>query len=300
MAQHRHKRETNARRLTRSARAVLVAAPLALVATAVRRRPSVSWPRAPTTCDDEPRRRHRRRSRRSSPGGRDAVARAGARSRPDRSARADRPREPSPRPRTIDGRPRQAEGRPARPTPSCGRPRRSTCGPARRRRPRSSAVVEAGEKVLVTGRAPLEPRRDRRRRPVALGHRRLPRDEKPSRPRASAAPAPTAARSTPGSARHRRGARGRLRRLPGDHDATARSAATASTPRASPSTSWSAASAATGRGLRPGELAALGVSYIIYSQQHLVGGARRRGLARHVRPRVDHGEPLRPRARHAY
>ena len=133
---------------------------------------------------------------------------------------------------------------------SAGPPPSSTSGPSRARRPSKLGELEAGEKVLVTGREPPRAGSRSSRGQVPLGHRGLPdrgeaadarRSTAPTAPRSRAASAPTSRRCT------RRCARRSRRSRP-----TAPSAAAAvTTAPAGPSTSWSAAARLAGRRVRP-------------------------------------------------
>ena len=173
-----------------------------------------------------------------------------------RSPTVDRPRAapsrarvaPRPRPQgrgvscssepTTSTCPRAAVAAPsAAPTSTGGPPRASTCGATRATRPPTLGLVEAGKKVLVTGRHDMGRDRGRRRRQVPLGHRRLPRRLKPvveadarqPRPRAELGPDPAPAPAcsdgaVPGQQRRERphlerrhGLPRGVPRLPADH-----------------------------------------------------------------------------------
>ena len=156
MAEHRHKRETNARRKPRAA---LVAGPIALLATASAVTLGVS-PATPVPrhlLAQPERRRHHAAAR--APAG---VALAVATHGEGRPAKIDAAREGGDR-----------HGASAAPTPSCGRRPSSTSGPTRPRLPSRSASRgrQAGAGHRSQGR---RPGRDRRRRQVALGDRGLP------------------------------------------------------------------------------------------------------------------------------
>ena len=189
VAHHRHKRDTNARRLVALHR---------LACRPYRRRPAPSH--HPSGRRARRRRRGPRRATRRSPAAPAAGDRPSTPPRYDREprsrARSDRTaaaRLPGGRRRPGGHRPRR-QARPRqevdhrRPQPLVERvPGRRPGRPAR----------QSGKHVLVTGRVGRRPRRARRRRPVALGHRRLPR-RREARPRVGlggpASPPPPACR----------------------------------------------------------------------------------------------------------
>ena len=227
MADHRHKRETKARRKPKALRHH---GPLAVLATASVVT-SASWP--PT------RTRVSRRWRRSP-----APQRLPATVERSDAVRLPRPSTASRPPHSRTCRVRRYMSKAADPRP---RSRRDTklwttdelniwTQPGDKAK--LLGEIEAGKKVLVTGREMSGRDRDRPQGRVPLGHRRLPlRREAPDARRRTA---PTAPRSRAGVSEQRQGRPPRgLRRLPRDHRPTARcAAATVTMPAAGPSTSW--------------------------------------------------------------
>ena len=233
--------------------------------------------RAPSTRDD-------RRRELAPASWRPRLPASGRRSRGSPVERLDRPRRPTRRQLDVNRQPRRDHARAIRKadTKLLDHAPTSTCGRAADDDASKIGLLEAAKKVLVTGRKAhgraSRSSSDGKARWVTAGYLRGP-SEKPEaggrcpaarrhlhqrHRRPDAASAPTSSPST------RPCARASPRSRP-----TARSAATASTPRASPSTSWSAAS----RGWEVAEFvrahyAELGVNYVIYTQQHLVGRPR--------------------------
>ena len=285
MAHHRHKRDTEARR---KPKALAVIGPLAVLATASvvtlgvlaadprRVRPGAARP---------PQRLDRCRPR--------AATTPVTRSE-DRVKATDVAR-PAAAGVHVEGGDHRPRSRPRR--SSAGPPTSSTSGTSRATRPSSSASSRPARRSLVTGREMWG-----RTEIVLKGKSRWVTDgylsdEKPPTLGGDC----TNGTSVPG--RRERQHRGRpprgLRQLPRRSPSTARCAAVAATTApAGPSTSWSAASAAgqVANFVRE-NYAALGVSYVIYSQSIWSVERSRRGLARHVQPRLGHRQPLRPRAR---
>ena len=261
MAQHRHKRDTNARTLPKAA---LVAAPVAVVATlsavtdgrpdrhpchVLRRQP----PRLLGRCLS---------LRRPGPGDRDEVvsrstirraARAESRARRDLAAAKQTRRAV----RTADDKLWTAEDL------------NLWTGPGEDAA--KVGLLDSLEKVLVTGRREagrVEVVVNGKSRWVTAGYLT---DEKPEKPEAGPSLGGACTNGTSIDAGraslydvHQR----RLRQLARDHVLRHVAQATASTARAAPSTSWSAATTGwADRGVPPRQLRQLGIEYIIYSQK---------------------------------
>ena len=302
MADHRHKRDTNARR-TAQRPSRLVAGPLAVLATARRGRRSASSAADPATRD------LRRRQQPHLVGGlveppptRDADRRAPparARIGSRRSARASTAVQRKPR-RPAHGRHR--DGRSRTPTPSAGPPPplnlwtqpgedAEKVGDPRRRRARSwspAAGRRAGSRSSSTA----------SRRWVTAGYLS---DEKPDDGRsASAAPAPTAPRCQRREPQHRRGP-------PRPSAPTFPEITTYGTFRGDGEHAQGRAvdiMVSGDRGWQVAEFVRAQLRRARRQLHHLLASSiwsverGRRGLARHGGPWVGHRQPLRPRARH--
>ena len=279
----------------------LIAGPLALVATgsavglgvlATRAlRPSAAVTTAPprppppaASRDEPPRAVSRADSRRTPPG-------------PERAPSRTRPGEEMRRPTVKAIR---------RPTPSTGRPRPSTCGPRPARRPRTSAGRRGREGPRHRPLALRAASRSSSTASPAGSPPELPLAASRSASRLGPRGAPLRRRAAPTAARCRAGVSPNIVKV---HEAVCAEfpeITTYGTFRGDGEHAQgiavdimvSGAARLAGRGVRPGELLVARRQLHHLLPADLVGRALRRGLARHGGPRVHHGQPLRPRARH--